>query len=151
MYVVKREIFDPWLENRLYKGVILSGKWEGGVPSEIAKDKNGKSLPFIKMVLELNQHGYGMSGLFNTEAYTYKNKEGEVSSTYKNFYRIKGTVSNNIARFEYSPISKKRTGLGFFMLEVQAGGNMMSGHALFLAEENNQISNFERVKLERIE
>jgi hypothetical protein len=102
------------------------------------------------MSFELQQDGYNLRGFLNTEAPHYTSA-GVPQESYTNFYKVRGTVANNIARIEIAPISKKRTGFGYFLLEVKNGGYEMNGKCVFLAEKTNKIGTDDTVSLERID
>lgn len=147
-YTVKVRQFEPWLENRLYKGVLLSGKWSGCVNSNTAVDSSGKPLPSFKFDFELSQNGYSVSGFFNAETIHY-GQSNEVTRRYSNFYKIKGTIRNNFAVIEYTPVSRRRTGLGVFIFEVKNGGQSLVGDCIYLVESNTEIEMLESVKVTR--
>ena len=140
-----RRLFIPWYENRLYKGVVLDGKWEGTRTrfsgSENTKEK--KILDKLEILLELTQSGYKICGLFRAKS-TFS--QGEI---YENLYNITGRISDNYVVLEYIPLSRKRTGLGTFVLHVKNGGRRMEGSISFVEEGEMEVTSLEGAILNR--
>lgn len=153
IYKLKQHIFDPWLENRLYKGVILEGVWNGTRVTPKSHEKTVLNLcDELSLHLELKQRGYDISGIFSAESRFAKSKEGddhEQASKYINLYNIKGHVHDSYVVLEYCPISRKRTGLGTFVMQVKDGGKIMQGSISFVEEGNMEVMSLDGATLFR--
>jgi hypothetical protein len=149
LFFIKIHIFDRWLENLLYKGVILSGSWDGKKVRHY-KNSSEESTDLIhdelKMHLELKQVGYNITGIFTAEAYTSTKNTKDV---YNNFYTISGHIHDNFLVLEYHPSSRKRTGLGSFVLEVKNGGNQLIGDVVFVDEGDMEIVSVRNITFKR--
>lgn len=98
--------------------------------------------------MELTQKGYKVDGVFTAKSTFYKNgvkKEEEHS----NLYKLRGHISDHYVVMEYSPLSRKRTGLGAFVLEVKEGGKKMQGSISFVEELDMEVSSFGNIILHR--
>lgn len=126
-------VFLPWYEDRLYKGVQLDGKWEGETND-------------FKFLFELVQNGYRIKGLFGVEV-----KSSKPEDQYENLYKIKGHISDNYVVLEYWTMSRKRTGLGSFLLRVQDGGKKLMGSVVFVEEGEMDVNNITELVLRRKE
>lgn len=143
-------VCTPWLDNRLYKGVLLDGKWQGARNAYREKETDGnierELIHRLELLLELEQHGYKISGIFRAKAIDPENRD-----VYENLYKISGHVSDNFVILEYTPVSRKRAGLGTFVLNVKNGGRRMHGSISFVEEGDMEVESLRGVILNRIE
>lgn len=146
-----RTSFIPWYEDRQYKGVILDGKWKGErVNLRTKRRKDGsiektEETEKLQITIELRQRGYQVTGLFQA-----KSIDLDTKTEYENFYNLKGHISDNYLILIYSPVSRKRTGLGAFVMEVREGGNQLEGCISFINESDMEIANFSNAILNRV-
>lgn len=152
-YVLIKHAINPWWENRLYKGVVLSGTWRGRrVAHHKIKEKNEEDEPTntiheeLNIQMELEQSGYNLKGIFTAESLMADKSRKE---KYTNIYKIKGHVHDNYVTLEYHPLSPKRTGMGTFLMEVKNGGKNLRGNITFLEEEDMEIVTLEDALLNR--
>ena len=101
----------------------------------------------LRLQLDLQQSGYDLSGIFSAQSI---HAESASTEKYENIYKIKGCVHENYALFEYHPLSRKRTGLGTFLMEVKNGGKVMKGNITFLEEGDMEIFTLQDVLLNRV-
>jgi len=147
VYLAKEKWFDPWLENRLYKGVILEGTWVSHGSSKhecpACKDSSKHELDFQ---LDLRQSGYKIKGIFCATSCLSRGKEKD---NYSNIYNVSGHIQDNYVTLEYNPLSRKRTGQGVFLMEVKNGGKNLMGDITFLSEDKMEIATLPEVVLFR--
>ena len=127
-------VFSPWLESKLYRGVIISGTWT-------ACYKSGEHYK-VDMTMRIRQKAYTLFG-------TFEAKTTQVEQEYINQYSLKGRIADNYAMLEYSPLSRSRIGLGTFVLRVTKGGKQLKGSTAFLGENNGDIGALEDVLFEK--
>lgn len=147
---MKETIFNPWFEARLYKGVILEGNWIGQKIAHYncpVHPNSGTIHDELNIQMELHQRGYRINGIFIAESINAQNNQ---SRKYNNVYKIKGHIHDNFVILEYHPSSRKRTGLGAFILEVKNGGKKLEGTISFVSEGNMEIATIDGAILKRI-
>jgi hypothetical protein len=144
-----KNIFTPWYEDRLYKGVVLTGKWIG-IRKQFSKFDKDKIFSTLEINLEITQNGYHVSGVFNARSTIFDSNE-KPNDVYENLYKLKGKVTDNYTVIDYCPISRNRTGLGAFVLQVKNGGKKLVGGVSFLNEDEMDISSIAEIELNREE
>ena len=148
------KVLLSWLQERIYEGVIIEGSWGGGHSKKEVHEILGKPEkthtfePRIDMHMNiLEQKGHNITGVFHAESY---NKAGE-QTKYINDYEIKGNIIGNYVVINYRALSKKRAGLGSFVLEIKDGGRELQGGVSFVSEDDMEIGTLEKVSLRREE
>jgi hypothetical protein len=150
LYKIKVYGIEPWLENRLYKGVILEGSWAGRrIAGFQGKGDSAKVEHSLDIHMELKQSGYKVTGLFNAESTI--TRPGKEPDKYTNFYKISGHINDNYLVIEYCPVSRKRTGLGAFVLQVKNGGKVMVGSISFVEETDMEVTTLQGAILNRVD
>ncbi len=156
-----RKIFTPWLEDRLYKGVVIAGKWSGDKKHQacLCKDcAEKKGVPVgthivtssLETTLELKQNGYHITGLFSAKTISYEDGK-PTSDEYENLYTLNGRVNDNYVVMQYQPVSRSRTGLGAFVLRVKDGGKSLEGSVSFVEETEMDIATIKDIRLTRVD
>ena len=59
-------------------------------------------------------------------------------------------IQDNFVVLEYYPFSRKRVGIGTFLLEVREGGKKLVGHATFVSEGAMNIVTMQDITLDRV-
>lgn len=90
------------------------------------------------MHLDIQQNGYILSGDFS--ATTTLTVNGKKEKPFESFYRLKGHMVNNYVVLEYFPRSRRRTGLGTFVLEMKEGGQILAGEMSFIEVGHMEIA-----------
>jgi len=140
---------EPWVERLSFDGIDLSGIWVAkGVSHEETTD--GKKLTHneLNLQLDLTQKGRCISGIFQARSVIAQGKEKE---KYENVYELKGKAYANYVILEYHPLSRKRAGLGTFLMEVKSGGGNMIGDITFVEEGRMHIFTLREVLLNRVQ
>src|SRR3989338_5012112 len=93
LYRLKLHVYDPWWENRLYKGVFLDGSWFCRKVKHFGcTNCQAVSRAELKMKMDLDQKGYSLSGFFSAKSLQAAEAK---ESVYSNFYKIKGHIHDN--------------------------------------------------------
>ena len=133
-----RKIFEPWFEERLYKGVKISGGWVANVTT---KTSPGWSLTIF---INLEQKANKITGSFQAKTVRSSGEE------YINFYKIKGDVRDNFLLLNYAALPSDRTGIGSFLLRVAHGGLELRGVAAYIADgDSDELTTIEDLKFLR--
>ncbi len=146
-------IFSPWLEQRLYKGVLLDGTWNATVNFEDTR-KDGSIFQSQKdLTLNLHQKGNKVNGNFYARSKkrvkTNDNSEGPWRE-YANQYTVEGAVNDNYVTLNYQVLSRHRTGQGAFVLKITHGGTKLKGGISFIGEgEWEFVTTIEKIIFER--
>lgn len=130
-----KKIFLPWLENILYQGVFIRGRWQN-------KKSKGKSTDLYEMIFEIEQNGYDIYGTFFAKSVD--------DATDTNYYSFKGKIINNYLVGNYRVSSKEKLGLGTFLLKIDEGGLVLVGSIVFVDEVSMNISAFEDIKFTKL-
>ena len=149
LFLLKEKVFNPWLENRLYKGVMLDGSWTGKRSRSLASvNPKTASTHELNIQMDLKQSGYKIQGIFSADSGITIQKDK--TRQYSNVYRIHGHIQDNFVVLEYYPFSRKRVGIGTFLLEVREGGKKLVGHATFVSEGAMNIETMQDITLDRV-
>lgn len=127
-----KKIFTPWYEERVYKGIDVSGAWK-----TCKKEGNWELYIFIN----LNQKGHNIEGTFQAKT-SWFNPTRE----YTNHYQIQGEIVDNHLLINYKALPKDRTGLGSFLLRVSQGGKKLRGGAVYIADgDSDEIATLDEL------
>ena len=92
--LVWRRILEPWYEERLYKGVEISGAWEGSIEYPTGGKNN--------LVIDLRRKAYVVTG----SAVCVEGVDKGMR------WNLVGTFRNNILTFTYDSASKREIDRG---------------------------------------
>jgi hypothetical protein len=151
--IIYLKVYLPWQQERVYDGPNMEGGWSGGfILKQIHEsERPGQRHEFeahIDMEINItNQQGHSITGFFH--ARSYQKISGEEKDSYTNDYMIQGNVIGNYILLTYNPASKKRMGLGSFVLEIKDGGKRLEGGSTFVNEEDMLVATLDHIKLIR--
>lgn len=128
-------VFTPWLDILLYRGVDISGSWQ-------AVRKIPESNFEMTILMNLKQKAYKIQG-------TFQAKSIQNETEYLNQYFIKGKIIDNYLIIDYTPLTKTRIGLGNFILRVEHGGTRLRGAASYIAENIDRIVAVDNLEFSR--
>ena len=123
--LVWRRILEPWYEERLYKGVEISGAWEGS----IEYPTGGAN----KVVLDLRRRAYAVTGSIICVEGLDKGMR----------WTLAGTFRNNILTFTYDSSSKREVDRGAGCYYLKDNGRALSGGCFYHDESDNSMHFFE--------
>ncbi len=114
LWVLKWVIQDvaiPWYQAQIYKGVDVSGEWNGSLFEGDAT---------FSFEISIQQKGHAISGVF-AAVDKYPDRES------RRIFRITGETLSNHIILRYSPLSQRIWGGGTFLLQVFDGGGTLRG------------------------
>ncbi len=120
-----KETVLPWYQIQVYRGVNISGKWQGTQERE----ERGS----FKFILKLNQKAHNLTGTFSSiDEYPDK-------STGYHQFSVEGTISDGWVLLAYKENDKSSFGLGSLLLQVRNGGKELNGAIMFLKTKTATI------------
>ncbi len=129
-----KKVITPWYEQRIYKGVNISGAW-----SSVKQNDHWK----LEIFLNLKQKAYLVTGSLQAKT-TFPGIE------YTNYYKVSGKIFDNHLLITYSAQPVNRTGVGSFLLRVAHGGTELRGSAAYIADGNlDEITSLNELKFNR--
>jgi len=123
--IVWRHILEPWYEERLYKGVEISGVWEGSVEYPTGGEN--------KIVVDLRRRGYAVTG---SAACVEGSDKGMR-------WNLIGTFRNNILTFTYDSASKREIDRGAGGYHLIDNGRTLKGGCFYHDDGDNTMHFFE--------
>ncbi len=121
--VIFKSILDktliPWYEQRIYKDIEISGKWD----AKYEDNDYGKEL------ITINQTAHHISGTIITTT-------GEDKG---NIYHFEGIFKNLILTASYSSINKSSIDRGTITLKIEENGNKLVGYCSLYDDDSQDI------------
>ncbi len=152
------KVILPYLEQYFYTGTLLDGTWNAIAKyrsSSYSSHENSTSVVTYEqernLILNLRQNGTKISGTFYAKSETKKIKSGieKIENEYSNQYKIEGIITNNYLILNYKALSRNRTGLGSFVLQITHGGTKLKGGISFIGEGGESIETLNRIEFIR--
>lgn len=135
LLMVQRVVL-PWYENLTYKGIRLEGSWQ----STTSSHKKVTHHEFM----DIKQRGHILTG------YYFVKNELKKSKPILSNYSLEGRIVNNHISLSCFIKSQKRMGIVQFLLEIDEGGEALTGKALWINRAEKDIMVTDDYNLQRV-
>jgi hypothetical protein len=127
------KLLIPWFQEKIHRGVSLSGTWVGTQSSDRGK---------FGFKFELTQVGGRVKGTFHSnDEYGGKKR----SRT----HLLVGEVFHNHLILNYRNRDSNQMGLGAFLFTIRDGGDELLGSMLFFQTDTGQVNSSDELRLNR--
>ena len=121
-WVLKNAVL-PWLEDKIYRGVRIDGRWK----IRFVEQENGESFGIV----DLKQKGDRLCGTFTHES----DDKTEVTT-----YSIAGSIANSYTNISLTPASSTSIDTGSLVAHIYyEGGLQMSGVLVYISTKDGRV------------
>lgn len=121
-----RRIIIPAYQKVVYRGIYINGKWFTNVVTPVGTEAHG--------IADIEQIGDKFSITF-----TFSLKRKDKSEIEQRIFKGHGTLYNHLVIFTAKNINKAQIGYRTYLLEVNKGGEMLTGNETWFSFTESKV------------